>query len=55
MGFINPCLAQRLAEERVKDALREAEKARLIRVAKSPGRRGERAVLRELASSVAGW
>jgi len=31
MEFINPYLVQRLAEGCVKDALREAEQARLIR------------------------
>ena len=33
----NPYLVQRLRGERVKDALREAEQARLIRVAKGAG------------------
>jgi len=33
LGF-NPYLAERLAEERRKDAMREAEQARLIRAAK---------------------
>jgi hypothetical protein len=33
----NPFLAQQLREERVKDALREAEQARLIRMAKGAG------------------
>jgi len=36
MEFINPYLVQRLAEERMKDALREAEQARLIRAAQGP-------------------
>lgn len=36
MSF-NPHLAQRLTEERVKDALRNAEQARLIRAAKGAG------------------
>jgi hypothetical protein len=31
--LLNPLLAQMLAEERVKDALREAEQARLVREA----------------------
>ena len=35
LGF-NPFTAQRLAEERMRDALREAEQARLIRAAKGP-------------------
>jgi len=34
MEFVNPYLVQRLAEERVKDALCEAEQARLVRAAK---------------------
>ena len=34
--WFNPFLAQRLGEERMKDAQREAEQARLIRVAKGP-------------------
>lgn len=33
---INPYMAELLAEERMKEALREAEKARLIRAAKGP-------------------
>jgi hypothetical protein len=33
----NPYLAQQLREERVKDALRKAEQARLIRAAKGAG------------------
>ena len=32
----NPYLAQQLREERVKDALRNAEQARLIRAAEGP-------------------
>ncbi len=32
----NPYLAERLAEERTKDSMREAERARLIRAAKAP-------------------
>jgi len=36
--WFNPFLAQRLAEERMKDAQREAEQARLIRTAKSARR-----------------
>jgi len=35
LGF-NPFLAELLAEERRKDAMREAEHARLIRAAKGP-------------------
>jgi hypothetical protein len=35
--MFNPYLAQQLAEERVKDALREGEQARLIRTAKGAG------------------
>ena len=60
MEFINPYLVQRLAEERVKDALREAEQARLIRAAKGPRKaRKERfnvvgAILSGLASSIVG-
>ena len=42
MLFINPYLAQRLAEERMKDALREAEQERLIRAAKGPRKARER-------------
>ena len=34
--MFNPFLAQQLKEERVKDALHEAEQARLIRAAKGP-------------------
>jgi hypothetical protein len=34
--MFNPYLPQRLAEERVKDAMREAEQARLTRSAKGP-------------------
>jgi hypothetical protein len=34
--MFNSYQAQRLAEERVKDALREAEQARLIQAAKGP-------------------
>jgi len=33
--YFDPYLAQRMAEERIKDRLREAEEARLIRTAKS--------------------
>jgi len=33
--YFDPYLAQRMAEERIKDRLREAEEARLIRAAKS--------------------
>jgi hypothetical protein len=33
---LNPYLTQQLREERVKDALRNAEQARLIRVARGP-------------------
>ena len=36
MLWFNPYLAERLAEERRKDAMREAEQARLIRAAKGP-------------------
>ena len=32
----NPFAAQRLAEERMKDAMRDAQQARLIRAAKGP-------------------
>lgn len=35
MGF-NPFTVQRLAEERMKDVMREAEQVRLIRAAKGP-------------------
>jgi hypothetical protein len=35
--MLNPYLTQRLREERVKDALHNAEQARLIRAAKSAG------------------
>ncbi|RLF32126.1 MAG: hypothetical protein DRN08_07010 [Thermoplasmata archaeon] len=34
--LFDPYLAQRLAEERIKDRLREAEQERLIRAAKGP-------------------
>jgi len=34
--LFNPFLAQRLAEGRIKDALREAEQAQLIRAGKGP-------------------
>ena len=41
--MMNPFTAQLMAEERRKDALREAEHARLIRAAKGPRRpRGRR-------------
>jgi len=33
--YFDPYLAQRMAEERIKDRLREAEESRLIRAAKS--------------------
>lgn len=36
MGY-NPFLDQRLAKERMRDAMREAEQARLIQVAKGGG------------------
>jgi len=36
MLWFNPYLAERLAEERMRDATREAERARLIREAKGP-------------------
>ena len=35
--MFNPYLPQRLAEERVKDTMREAKRARLIRAAKGAG------------------
>jgi len=60
MEFINPYLAQRLAEERVKDALREAEQARLIRAAQGPRKARKEwlnvvgTILSGLASSVVG-
>jgi hypothetical protein len=38
--MFNSYRAQRLAEERVKDALREAEQARLIQAAKGPRESG---------------
>ena len=34
--YFDPYLAQRLAEERIKDRLREAEQYRLIRAAQGP-------------------
>ena len=34
--YFDPYLAQRLAEERIKDGLQEAEQERLIRAAKDP-------------------
>ena len=36
MLAFNPLLAERLAEERMNDAMREAQQARLIRAAKGP-------------------
>ncbi|HIC95688.1 TPA: hypothetical protein EYP12_03545 [Candidatus Bipolaricaulota bacterium] len=60
MGFINPYLVQRLAEERVKDALREVEQARLIRAVQGPWKAQKEwfnvigAILSGLASSVVG-
>ena len=60
MEFINPYLVQRLAEERVKDALREAEQARLIRAAQGPRKARKEwfnvvgTILSGLASSVVG-
>jgi hypothetical protein len=41
--LFNSYLLQRLREERVKDALRNAEQARLIRAAKSAGVAGQAA------------
>ena len=40
--MFNPYLAQRLAEERMKDAMRGAEQARLIRMAEGPRKVRER-------------
>jgi hypothetical protein len=40
--MLNPYLAQRLREERVKDALRKAEQAPLIRAVKGPRKSRER-------------
>ena len=60
MEFTSPYLVQRLAEERMKDALREAEQARLIRAAKGPRKARKEwfnvvgAILSGLASSVVG-
>ena len=60
MEFINAYLVRRLTEERAKDALREAEHARLVRVAKE-SREGRPAQFRvgaglsSLASLVASW
>ncbi len=34
--YFDPYLAQRLAEERIKDRLREAEQYRLVRAAQGP-------------------
>jgi len=45
--MVNPYLTQRLKEERVKDALRNAEQDRLIRVAKDTGA-ADQAVLHDL-------
>ncbi len=42
--YFNPFLAQRLAGERVKDALREAEQYRLVRAIRGPGKTKERRV-----------
>jgi len=38
--LFNPWVAQRVAEERMKDLLREAEQERLIRKGKRPARTG---------------
>lgn len=46
--WFNGFLAQRLTEERMKDAMREAEQARLIRAAK--GARMERSIWRLLSA-----
>ena len=60
MEFINPYLAQRLAEERMKDALREAEQACLVRAVQGPRKVWKEwfnvvwTILSGLASSVAG-
>ena len=40
--WFNPFLAQQMREERVKDALRKAEQARLMRAAKGPRKMRER-------------
>jgi hypothetical protein len=39
--MFNPYQAQRLAKERVKDAMREAKQARLTRAAKTPRKMGD--------------
>ena len=60
MEFINPYLVRRLTEERAKDAVLEAEHARLVRVAREC-REGRTewfrvgAVLSSLASLAASW
>ena len=55
----NPYLAQRLAEERIKDALREAEQYRLIRRATRGSRKARPnaigVVLKGLANLLASW
>ncbi len=40
--YFNPFLIQQLVEERVNDALRQAERARLIRAATRPRKRQKR-------------
>jgi hypothetical protein len=46
--IFNPYLAERLTEERVKDMLREAKQARLIRAAKGAGAANQSALHRLL-------
>ena len=54
--LFNPYLAQRLAEERSKDMLREAEQYRLIRAAKGPRKaRGWWTSLALMLSGLAGF
>lgn len=51
--MFSPFLTQHLAEERVKDMLREAEQARLIRQAKGPRKpRGWQLLAASLLSSL---
>ena len=46
--MFNPFLAQQLREERVKDAMREAEQARLIQVRATEGGVADQAALHRL-------
>ena len=48
----NPFLTQRLAEVRVREALREAERARLLRLAQAAGRERKLRLVLALALQV---